>query len=99
MAGIFENLKQLAQLRNQAVQFQKMLESKIVEVSSPNDEIKLKINGKMEILNIEISPEILKPENKEYIEKLLKKTFQSAQKQVEKIISNEIKSKIGSFPF
>lgn len=98
MPGFFDNLKQIKELRQQAIQFQKILESKVVEVSS-KDEIKLKINGKMEILSIEISPEILKPENKEYIEKLLKKTFQSAQKEVEKIISSEIKSKIGSFPF
>ncbi len=97
--GIFDNLKQLSQLRQQASQFQKMLESKVVDVSSPNNEIKLKINGKMEILNIEISENILKPENKNYIEKLIKKTFQMAQKEVEKIIANELKSSIGSFPF
>ncbi|MCM8803818.1 MAG: YbaB/EbfC family nucleoid-associated protein [Candidatus Omnitrophica bacterium] len=97
--GIFDNLKQISQLRQQATQFQKLLSSKIVEVSSPKNEIKLKINGRMEILNIEISENILKPENKNYIEKLIKKTFQDAQREVEKIIANEIKSAMGSFPF
>ncbi|MCM8818179.1 MAG: YbaB/EbfC family nucleoid-associated protein [Candidatus Omnitrophica bacterium] len=97
--GILDNLKQLAQLKKQASQFQKMLESKVVEVSSSNNEIKLKINGKMEILNIEISADILKPENKSYIEKLIKKTFLMGQKEVEKIIADEVKSTIGSFPF
>ncbi|MCM8772195.1 MAG: YbaB/EbfC family nucleoid-associated protein [Candidatus Omnitrophica bacterium] len=97
--GIFDSLKQIAQLKQQASQFQKLLESKIVDVSSPNNEIKLRINGKMEILNIEISESILKPENKSYIEKLLKKTFQTAQKEIEKMIKEEIKSAIGLFPF
>lgn len=97
--GIFDSLKQITQLKQQAAQFQKMLSSKIVEISSPKNEIKLKINGKMEIIDIEISENILKPENKNYIEKLIKKTFQDAQKEVEKIISNEIKSAMGSFPF
>jgi len=96
--GIFDNLKQLSQLRQQANQFQKHLASKVVEVSSRNNEIKLKINGKMEILNIEIDEKILKPENKNYIEKLIKKTFEEAQKEIEKIIAQEIKSTIG-FPF
>jgi DNA-binding YbaB/EbfC family protein len=96
--GIFDNLKQLSQLRQQANQFQKLLASKVVEVSSRNNEIKLKINGKMEILNIEIDEKILKPENKNYIEKLIKKTFEEAQKEIEKIIAQEIKSTIG-FPF
>jgi DNA-binding YbaB/EbfC family protein len=93
--GIFDNLKQLSQLRQQANQFQKLLASKVVEVSSRNNEIKLKINGKMEILNIEIDEKILKPENKNYIEKLIKKTFEEAQKEIEKIITQEIKSTIG----
>jgi len=96
--GIFDNLKQLSQLRQQANQFQKLLASKVVEISSRNNEIKLKINGKMEILNIEIDEKILKPENKNYIEKLIKKTFEEAQKEIEKIIAQEIKSTIG-FPF
>jgi len=96
--GIFDNLKQLSQLRQQASQFQKMLESKIVEVSSPGNEIKLKINGKMDILNIEISENLLKPENKSNLEKLIKKTFNEARSRVEKIIANELKSQI-NFPF
>ncbi len=96
--GIFDNLKQLSQLRQQASQFQKLLSSKVVEVASKNNEIKLKINGKMEILNIEIDEKILKPENKNYIEKLIKKTFDEAYREMEKIIAQEIKSTIG-FPF
>ncbi|MCS7180229.1 MAG: YbaB/EbfC family nucleoid-associated protein [bacterium] len=96
--GIFDNLKQMAQLKQQAAQFQKMLEAKVVEVSSPGDEIKIRINGKMDILSIEVSENLLKPENKNYIEKLIKKTFNEARNKVEKIIANEIKSQIG-FPF
>jgi DNA-binding YbaB/EbfC family protein len=96
--GIFDNLKQLSQLRQQASQFQKLLASKVVEVVSRNNEMKLKINGKMEILNIEIDEKILKPENKNYIEKLIKKTFEEAQKEIEKIVAQEIKSTMG-FPF
>lgn len=96
--GMFDNLKQMAQLRQQASQFQKMLESKVVEVSSPGNEIKLKINGKMDVLNIEISETLLKPENKTNLEKLIKKTFNEARSKVEKIIASEIKSQIG-FPF
>ncbi|HOK55876.1 MAG TPA: YbaB/EbfC family nucleoid-associated protein [bacterium] len=96
--GIFDNLKQMAQLKQQASQFQKMLESKIVEVSSSGNEVKIKINGKMDILSIEISETLLKPENKVNLEKLIKKTFNEARGKVEKIIASELKSQIG-FPF
>lgn len=97
MANIFDSLKQLGQLRQQASKFQKMLASKIVEVSSSGGEVKIKVNGKMELISIEINSEILKPENKVYLEKLIKKTFSSAQKEVEKVISSELKSQMGSF--
>lgn len=97
MANIFDSLKQLTQLKHQAAKFQKMLASKTVEVSSPSGEVKLKVNGKMELISIEINPDILKPENKIYLEKLIKKTFLSAQKEVEKVIGSELKSQMGSF--
>mgnify|MGYP001320371107 FL=1 len=35
MSGLLDNLKQLGQLKQQAAQFQRMLTSKEVEISSP----------------------------------------------------------------
>ncbi len=101
MANIFDNLKQIGQLRQQAAQFEKMLRGKTVESSSPRGEIKLKLNGKMEILSIEISQDILKAENKALIEKLIRSTFATAQKEVEKMIGSEMKAQMGgmNLPF
>jgi len=101
MANIFDNLKQIGQLRQQAAQFEKMLRGKTVESSSPRGEIKLKLNGKMEILSIEISQDILKAENKALIEKLIRTTFATAQKEVEKMIGSEMKAQMGgmNLPF
>ncbi|MGI6595353.1 MAG: YbaB/EbfC family nucleoid-associated protein [Elusimicrobia bacterium] len=95
MANIFDNLKQIGQLKQQASQFERILRSKTVEASSPKGEIKLTINGKMELLSIEISPDVLRPENKAYLEKLFKNTFSSAQREIEKIIGSEMKSTLG----
>ncbi|MBN1446025.1 MAG: YbaB/EbfC family nucleoid-associated protein [Candidatus Omnitrophica bacterium] len=95
MGNIFDNLKQIGQLKQQAAQFEKILRSRTVEVSSPKGEIKLGVNGKMELTSIEINPDVLKPENKNYLEKLFKNTFASAQREIEKIISSEMKSQIG----
>jgi DNA-binding YbaB/EbfC family protein len=94
MANIFENLKQLGQLQKQAAQFEKILKSKTVEAASPKGEVKLKINGKMELLSIEISQDMLKSENKSLLEKLIKSTFASAQKNVEQTLRSEMTSQI-----
>ncbi len=95
MGNIFDNLKQIGQLKQQAAQFEKVLRSKTVDVSSPKGELKLSVNGKMELVNIEISPDVLKPENKAYLEKLFKNTFFSAQKEIERIVSSEMRSQMG----
>lgn len=97
MGGMFDNLKQLAQLKQQASKFEKMLSSKFFEASSPKEEVKIKVNGKMELISIEIKEEILKPENKNYIEKIIKKTFTQCQKSVEKWLASEARSQMGSF--
>ena len=60
---------------------------------------KIKVNGKMEILNLEFSPEVLKPEKKEYLERLFIKTWANAQKEVEKLIRKEIKMQLPNIPF
>lgn len=95
MGNIFDNLKQIGQLKQQAAQLEKILRSKTVQVTSPRGEVKLSLNGKMELVGIELSPEVLKPENKAYLEKILKNTFFSAQKEVEKVVSSEMRSQMG----
>ena len=92
MGNMFGNIKELGKLRQQAVHFQKLLQEKIVDVSSPKGEIKLKVNGKMEMLKVEIDPGVLVPEKKQYLEKLFVKTWASAQKEVERLVSTEMKS-------
>jgi DNA-binding protein YbaB len=49
----------------------------------------------MELISVDISPDVLKPENKGYLEKLFRNTFASAQKEIEKIISSEMRSTLG----
>ncbi|HOV21321.1 MAG TPA: YbaB/EbfC family nucleoid-associated protein [bacterium] len=94
---MFDNLKQLAQLKQQANKIEQLMRSKIFESSSPNDEVKIKVNGKMELISIEIKEDILKKENKAYIEKIIKKTFSQCQKEVEKWMATEVGSQLGSF--
>ncbi|MCM8805450.1 MAG: YbaB/EbfC family nucleoid-associated protein [Candidatus Omnitrophica bacterium] len=97
MVNMFEMLKQATQIRKQAGKFQKILESKVCEVSSPDGKIRMKLNGKMELLAIDIAPELLFAENKLKLEKLLLQTWQKAQKEIEKIIQEETKNLLGDF--
>lgn len=98
MAGMFDNLKQLNQLRQQAAQFQRMLAGKTFEVSSPGGEVRLKVNGKMEMLALDITAAVLVPEKKAHLERTLIRTWTSAQQEVERWLSTEMKSRMPGFP-
>jgi nucleoid-associated protein EbfC len=98
MANMFDMLKQAAQLKKQASHFQKVPQSKVCEVCSPDEKIRLKVNGKMELLAIEIAADLLAPEHKHHLEKLLLKTWQAAQKEIERMIQSEAKSMLGDLP-
>ncbi|HXK44881.1 MAG TPA: YbaB/EbfC family nucleoid-associated protein [bacterium] len=97
MVNMFDMLKQASQIKKQAGRFQKILESKVCEVSSPDGKITMKVNGKMEMTYLDIAPELLSPENKLKLEKLLLQTWQKAQKEIEKIIQEETKNMLGDF--
>ncbi len=95
-------LKQAGEIKKQAGKFQKILESKICEVASPDGKIKIKVNGKMDLLYIDISQDLLSPDNKLKLEKSLLQTWQKAQKEIQRIIQEETKNMLGdlgNFPF
>ena len=96
MANMFDNLKQVGQMKKQAAQFEKLLRTKTVEAVSQRGEVRVKINGKMELLEIDISADALVPEKKDYLERVIKNTMAKAQSEVEKIISSEVKAQMGS---
>ena len=99
MSNMFDMLKQAGQMKKQAAQLQKMLLSKVCEENSPDGKIKVKVNGKMELLAIDIAPELLSAEQKNHLEKLLLRTWQAAQKRVEGMIQEEMKKQLGDLPF
>ena len=92
MANIFDTMKQLGEV----AKFQKMLTAKVVERSSPGKEVTLKVNGKMELVAIEIAPEMLTPAKKVHLEKLILRIWAEAQKEIEKILMTELKPQLGN---
>lgn len=98
MANMFDMLKQAGQMRKQAAQMQKMLLSIVCEESSSDGKVKVKVNGKMELLSIDIAEELLSAEQKRSLEKILLKTWQAAQKRVEGMIQEEMRKHLGDLP-
>lgn len=81
---MFDQLKNLKNLRDQAKKLQDSLSQIIIEESDLGGQIKLKMNGNQEIISFELAPELLTSENKEKIEESIKNTFNKAKDNAQK---------------
>ncbi|GAV22155.1 YbaB/EbfC family nucleoid-associated protein [Carboxydothermus pertinax] len=79
-------------------QGKKELLAKKIETVSPGGGIKVVLNGLMEVMEIKISPSLFKEEKVDYLEKLLKETFNLAAKRAQKIIAQEVEKNLASSP-
>ena len=72
MAKGFGNMmKQAQKLQKQMLEIQQELEKKTVEGSSGGGMVKVTANGRQEILDIKIDPEVVDPEDIELLEDLV----------------------------
>ena len=68
-------LKQAQKMQEDMAALQAELETREYEISAGGGAVKIKINGKKEILSIDIAPEVVDPEDVEAILKAALKNF------------------------
>jgi nucleoid-associated protein EbfC len=88
---MFNKLKQFKDLRSQAKQMQNMLAQESCEGEAAWGKVKVKINGNQEILDIQIDPELLTPDNKEKLQNALKDATNDAIKKVQRIMADKVR--------
>jgi len=81
---MFSNLKDLYQLQTKAREIQKRLAEEIIETEK--DGIKIRMNGKQEILSIELNDNLLKQEQEKKLVELLNSTILQVQQLMAKNI-------------
>jgi len=94
---MFDQLKQLKDLKNQAQQLQKILGEIVVEETALDNQLKLTANGNQKVLSLEISPELLSTEHKEKLENELKNLFNSVKDSAQKQAAQKMQQ-AGNFP-
>ena len=94
MANFMQSLKEINKLRQSAKVLEKKLREERMEFSSRDGRVKGIINGKLEILSLEISPDLLSAPQKQNLEKLILETINNTvgqmQSQVSKIVSSQM---------
>ena len=89
-------LKQAQKMQEDMAQKQAELEEREYETSAGGGVVKVKINGKKEILSVKINPEVVDPDDVETLEDLVTAAVNEAIKTVEAISAEEMQKITGS---
>lgn len=96
MANNMNNLlRQAQQMQQKMSTLQKELESRELDVSSGGGAVKIKINGKQEILDLKLTPDCVDPEDIETLETLLTTAVNQAVKESQDMVSNAMSKVTG----
>lgn len=88
---MFDKVKDLYKLKQQATALQKELGNTIIEATSPDDLIKVEISADMKIKLISIDASYLVESRKEQLEFQLKNVLSSAMTQAQQVAANKMK--------
>lgn len=88
-------LKQAQQMQTKLASLQKELEAREIETTTGGGAIKIKINGKQELIDIKIDKECVDPTDVESLEDLVKTAINQAVKESQDMVSNAMSKVTG----
>ena len=90
-------LKQAQKMQEDMQAMQEELEAREYEISAGGDAVKVRINGKGEILSIDISPEIVDPDDIETLSDIIVAAVNESIKRVDATTESEMQKVTGGF--
>lgn len=91
MGGNMNNMmKQVQKMQKQMGEMQAELETREVEATAGGGAIKAVVNGKKELINIEIQPEVVDPDDIEMLQDLIIAAVNEAVKKAEEMMEKEM---------
>lgn len=95
MKNMNQLMKQAQQMQAKITTLQKELEVREMDVSSGGGMVKIKINGKQEILDIKINKECVDPNEIDMLEELIKTALNESVKESKDMVSNAMSKVTG----
>ncbi|MBN2285516.1 MAG: YbaB/EbfC family nucleoid-associated protein [Tissierellales bacterium] len=83
-------MKQVQKMQKQMADVQKELEERAVEATSGGGAVTATVNGKKELLDIKILPEVVDPEDVDMLQDLILAAVNEAIKQAEEMMEKEM---------
>lgn len=91
-------IKQAQKMQEDMATLQAELEEREYDISAGGGAVKIKINGKKEIVNIDIAPEIVDPDDVETLSDILTAGINEAIKRVEETSQREMEKITAGMP-
>jgi len=85
-----EQMRQFQEMQKQMSEMQAELEEKEVETTAGGGAVKVKINGKNELVSLEISPDVLDPDDVEMLQDLIIVAVNEGIRQIEELSQGEM---------
>jgi len=86
---MFDQMKQLYQMKKKFDELQKQLQTMKVEKSDSKGTITIRVNGTQRVESLQIDPQWLSPDKKENLESALRQTINGALDDVQKKLASE----------
>ncbi|MDR2354648.1 MAG: YbaB/EbfC family nucleoid-associated protein [Clostridiales Family XIII bacterium] len=93
--GQAEQVRQFQAMQKRMDEVQTEIEAKEIETTAGGGAVKVKVNGKKELVSIEISREALDPDDAEMLQDLIIVAVNEGLRQVEEISKNEMEKLTG----
>lgn len=90
--AMFNKLKEVKDMRDQAKQLQNQLSQESVMTSAEGEKINLVMDGNQTVVSLDIDPELLTPDKKETLEKGLKNAFNDAVKKIQRLVAQKMQA-------
>jgi hypothetical protein len=95
MKNMNQLMKQAQQMQAKVTALQAELDTREIETSTGGGMVKIRINGKQEILDIVLNPECVDPSDTETLQELLKTAINQAVKESQDMVSKAMSKVTG----
>lgn len=90
MGNMQKMMKQVQKMQSDMAKLQEELANKLVEATAGGGAVKIVMNGKQQVQQLEIDPEILNPDDVEMIQDILIAAFNEALRKSQDMVSGDM---------
>ena len=95
--GMQKQMQQMQAMQRKMEAMQAEIDQKEVETTAGGGAVTVKINGKKEIVSLNLKPEVVDPDDVEMLQDLIMVAVNEALRQMEQIAENEMSKITGGF--